>query len=95
MKEQYTIVAFDITNDRLRAKIVVWLQNAGFCRVQKSVFEGLVKPLVISKLKNKFDQIMEKGDSIRYYKLCSACTSNIESSGKNSAPQGDEQVIIV
>ncbi len=72
----YVIVAYDITNTKLRNKIVKILEKYGF-RVQKSVFETYIKPNQFEEMKRKLKGVLNlakkkrknlgPNDSVRFY----------------------------
>lgn len=55
-------IAYDISNDRLRVRVVKLLKKAGLVRLQKSVFIGLSPPQMISDLKKEVSTLLFKTD---------------------------------
>jgi len=74
----YIVVAYDITDDKLRRKIVKILEKYWF-RVQKSVFETYIKPNQFEEMKRKLNWVLNlakkkrkniwPNDSVRFYFL--------------------------
>ena len=72
----YVIVAYDITDDKLRNKIVKILEKYWF-RVQKSVLETYIKPNQFEEMKRKINWVLNlakkqrknlwPNDSVRFY----------------------------
>lgn len=72
--ETYAI-CFDISNDRNRNRVGKRLLNFGN-RVQRSVFEVAVdNRKELERIREQLLDMMEEGDSIRFYRLCAACRS--------------------
>ncbi len=91
---RFYLICFDITNDKIRRKVVKALLAKGI-RVQKSVFEAILTDNQYIKLKDKLDSLIDYStDSIRYYLLCKNCSENIDISGIGSFTY-DEDVIVV
>ena len=71
------LISYDISDDKKRTRLAKRLKDFG-PRVQKSVFEADVKKDELIKLKKILTKTkLEKGDSIRLYKLCAECRKNI------------------
>ena len=86
--EMFYLVCFDIVNDRIRYRAAKTLKGYGI-RVQKSVFEcpNLTEERFL-KLKNRLEDIIDNGeDSVRYYRICKACLSEMEWSGIGRPPE--------
>jgi len=83
----FLLVAFDISDDRIRYKAVKVLKGFG-TRVQKSVFEC---PALTEKqyleMKDRLEALVDhRTDSVRYYILCRGCIGNVEWTGVGSPP---------
>lgn len=93
MKKFY-LIAFDISNDKIRRKVVKILEKKAI-RVQKSVFETMINDKEYIRMKTKIDNLIDtKTDSVRYYFLCKSCVKNIDVTGSNLFIQ-DEDIVIV
>ncbi len=86
----FFLVCFDITDNRVRYRVVKVLKGFGK-RVQKSVFEceNLSEERFL-KMKNGIEDLIDHGcDSVRYYLLCRGCIRRIEYSGIGELPDGE------
>lgn len=84
----FFLVCFDITDDRIRYRVVKVLKGYGM-RVQKSVFEcdNLTEERFL-RMKNGIEELIDHGeDSVRYYLLCRGCIRRIEYSGTGELPK--------
>ena len=61
------LVTFDIVENKKRNKLSTYLQEYG-TRVQKSVFEINIKQKEFQNLLDKIKFLIEKEDSIRFYR---------------------------
>jgi len=86
----FFLVCFDISDDRVRYRVVKVLKGFGL-RVQKSVFEcGDLTEERFLKMKNRIEDLIDQGnDSVRYYRLCRGCLRRIEYSGVGELPDGE------
>lgn len=77
-----TVIAFDVSDDKVRYKVVKALGGRA-SRVQKSVFEaGLLEQAAYLRLRSELEGLVDPGtDSLRYYRLCAACVARIEHHG--------------
>jgi len=81
-RRQWTVVTYDIADDKRRTKIMKTLAGYGQ-RVQYSVFECELRPADLAKLKQRLAAlIVEAEDDIRFYALCDACVKKITALGK-------------
>ncbi len=82
------VICFDISDDRIRYRVVKALKGVGY-RVQKSVFEcpSLTERQFL-KLQEHFDALIDhEQDSVRYYTLCAGCVDAVEWTGPGEKPQ--------
>jgi len=94
-EEQFLLIAYDISNDRRRTKLHDILLTYG-TPVQYSVFECLLKPREIEKMKKAVRRaIRPKTDQVRFYYLCKACVSRTEVTSGVEVLQPDESAVIV
>lgn len=74
----FTLVSYDISDDKRRLKIMKALQDFGK-RVQYSVFECNLKPVELERLKNRLMPLVKKNeDSIRFYFIGADDVSRIQ-----------------
>lgn len=71
------VVAYDISNDRRRAKAVKILERVGV-RVNFSVFECMLTERQYESLRDELLQVISlKEDTVVYYPICLNCYSRI------------------
>ncbi|RJP34731.1 MAG: CRISPR-associated endonuclease Cas2 [Candidatus Omnitrophota bacterium] len=87
------LACYDVTNDRRRKQIERLLKGHGH-RVQKSVFEICISIKDLEKLLKKSVEHLEKTDSLRVYRVCSACRSISENVGKTEW-QANKNILVV
>lgn len=80
--QAFWIIAYDITDNRRRARIDRVLKNYAV-RVQESVFEGWIGHADLPRLRRELaDEMDARCDHIRLYTLCHWCEGAIQSQGK-------------
>lgn len=99
----FVLIAYDIENDKLRAKVADMLEGQGR-RVQYSVFECTLTPDQYEALKQRLTGLVEDFTreqkaqagvhSIRFYRLCASCAGRIEILGQGDVAT-DEAFYIV
>ena len=94
MTIQFVVVAYDIPDDRRRRQLHDALLNYG-TPVQYSVFECLVDPKELARMKKHVRRIIKpRLDHVRYYYLCRACVKRVESTlGPEVAHEVDVVVV--
>ncbi len=91
MKDVYVVVAYDIVEDRTRARLAKRLLDF-LPRVQKSVFEGPVPVRRLPSLEHCCSDLIDpETDSVRIYKLCAGCVPRIATAGCCVSPPTDEE----
>lgn len=94
MEAPFYIIAYDITDDKRRAKVAKLLESLAE-RVQGSVFEAYLAGDELEKLVKKLTRLIKKEeDSIRIYPICEVCRGKIRSIGQGT-PASPPQVVIV
>lgn len=89
----FVVVAYDISDDRMRNKAAKLLEGHGV-RCNYSVFECVLTESKMKKLKSKLQKYCDrKTDSILYYYLCKVCIGNKEYQG--ITPPLHQEIIIV
>ncbi|MBW1987814.1 MAG: CRISPR-associated endonuclease Cas2 [Deltaproteobacteria bacterium] len=77
----YVLVSYDITDDRIRNRVMKFLKDYGD-RIQLSVFECDLDEARYQQLKRGVEQIIDlEQDRVRYYRLCRACVDRVVISG--------------
>ncbi len=81
-------VCYDITDDRLRYRVVKLLKGHGV-RVQKSVFEcPELTEKQLFKLHDRLDRMIDNTtDSVRFYRQCRFCLNDFEMCGLGERPE--------
>ncbi|MEA3309786.1 MAG: CRISPR-associated endonuclease Cas2 [Chloroflexota bacterium] len=94
MTRQFMVVVYDISADKRRTKLHNVLLNYG-TPVQYSVFECLLKPARVTKLKAQVARVIHpREDQVRYYYLCATCLAKTEvTSGPEVLHQIDVLVV--
>lgn len=77
----FWVVAYDISDDRIRSKVADMLKNHGE-RVQYSVFECRLTRRQLLTLRGQVSQMLDRDDSARWYPLCRWCRKDIGSQGE-------------
>lgn len=89
----FWIIAYDITDNRRRGRIVRVLENY-VVRVQESVFEGWLSHLNMRKLRRELMEEMDDSlDHVRLYALCHWCEGAIKSQGKGRRAEDSDYYI--
>jgi len=87
------IVSYDIVNDKRRTKLAKKLCDFGR-RVQYSVFEcDLSKEQLKEMTQKALKQINLEEDSLRIYRICNTCASEILSYGIKKGWEEDEVIV--
>lgn len=83
----YTVIAFDISDDRQRNAVVKALRDHA-TRVQKSLFEAAdLDRATYLRLRSRLEGLVDPTtDNLRYYRLCGSCVSRIERFGVGVEP---------
>ncbi len=94
-KQQRTlyIIAYDIPDDRRRTKVHKVL--SGFGRwTQYSLFECYLNEKELIALRGKLEKVLDpEEDNVRFYPLCAACASKVETIG--SEKPSEEALFII
>ncbi len=71
------IISYDISDDKTRNKVEKIISGYIY-RVQYSMFEGIISQRSYSDIKKKLSKyLLKENDSIRIYKVCEKCTTQI------------------
>jgi len=94
MERAFYVLAYDIANDKRRARIAKLCEAVGE-RVQASVFEGYFTPPELEKLLKKLGRVLKvEEDSLRVYALCSACRQRLVVRGRGKPTPAPGVVIV-
>jgi CRISPR-associated protein Cas2 len=73
----HVVVAYDVADDGRRERVAQLLLNYGI-RVQRSVFECVIKREDFIVLRHRLDQLIQpEEDSLCFYFLCSTCQNRV------------------
>jgi CRISPR-associated protein Cas2 len=87
------VIAYDISDDRRRAKVHKALSGYGRW-TQYSLFECFLNERQYLQLRHRLEQYLDAGsDSVRFYPLCQSCQRKVETVG--GAPPSDPLLILV
>lgn len=88
------MVAYDIGDDRRRRKVHGILKDYGK-RVQFSVFECRLSSRQLASLRRRLAmELLEDGDSVRWYPLCSWCSEAVSFQGAGLPPDDEEFIVL-
>ena len=74
------VIAYDISNDKRRTRIHKLLCGYGDW-TQYSLFECWLTRQHLAELRLKLKKVLQPGDSLRFYPLCKACVTRVETEG--------------
>lgn len=75
--KSFTIVSYDISDDRRRTQVYKALKDFGE-RVQFSVFECLLTEAQLLRMRKRIEALIDPGeDHVRFYFLCRSCVRRI------------------
>lgn len=78
MKKTFLIIVYDISDDKRRTKLHNTLLDYG-SPVQYSVFECLLEPEQVKKMKKAVERVIKpRKDRVRYYFICQKCLKKSE-----------------
>lgn len=76
-KKTFCVVAYDIKEDRKRARVSKILEKYGI-RVNFSVFECMFTDIQLLQVQEKIKKILDKrSDTVIYYPICVNCYTKI------------------
>lgn len=88
------IVAYDITETKRLARVAKVMLDYGV-RVQKSIFEVEVTPVVFREMKARIDKIIHNDtDGVKYFPLCEKCAGTVEIIGQGQFTDPDREYYI-
>lgn len=94
MSKHFILVVYDVSHNRRRTKLHNALKNFG-TPVQYSVFECLLSPTDVVKMKAQINKVIKpRLDRVRYYPICQSCLKGVEiSSGPEVLADTDSIVV--
>ena len=90
----FVVVSYDIVCDRRRYRVAKCMEDFGM-RVQKSVFDCILDEKAYQKMKRKLAKLIDfEEDSIRFYRLCTRCSRDIELLGTGTVMEEEDMVMV-
>ena len=90
----FYVISYDISDNRRRNQLAKVLKGFG-TRVQYSVFEAHLNPTQYEDLKRAVARVVDVSeDSVRYYALCSTCTTRIEVPALGEVTSDPETIVV-
>lgn len=78
----FTVIAYDVSEDRRRAKLSNFLLRYGV-RANYSVFECMLTEMQYQHVKQKVPQFIDlKTDRVLFYRICKSCYVRSEGVGR-------------
>jgi CRISPR-associated protein Cas2 len=82
MKESMYYVTYDVSDDDTRSSVIQVLKDAGFTRIQKSVFCGKISPQQKKDIIEKIKMVINELDSFYMFVACQQCFGKVTIIGK-------------
>ena len=90
----FYLISYDIPDNRRRNQLAKTLKGFG-TRVQYSVFEAHLTASQFEQMKQAVARVIETAeDSVRYYTLCSTCTTRIEVPARGDVTANPETIVV-
>jgi CRISPR-associated protein Cas2 len=92
--KQFFLISYDIVENPRRLRVMKLLKSHGF-HVQKSVFECILTPRQIVKLRKRLQRLIDaETDSVRIYSLCNPCRERVEVLGRGEVSEVPDVMVI-
>jgi CRISPR-associated protein Cas2 len=93
-KRHFVVVSYDSPDDRRRNRVCKLLKDYGE-RVQYSVFECLLRPEELKRLRERLKPLLvPEEDDVRFYRLCENCRRKATVWGRRKRKQWDQAVVV-
>jgi|GEM_PF-175375 len=93
-KRHFVVVSYDIPQDRRRGRVCKLLKDYGE-RVQYSVFECLLRPDELKRLRERLKPLLvPEEDDVRFYRLCETCRPKAVIWGRKRRRQWEKAVVL-
>ena len=90
----FYVISYDIPDNRRRNQLAKVLKGFGM-RVQYSVFEAHLTRSQFEQMKHAVESVIDTTeDSVRYYALCSTCTTRIEVPALGEVTSDPETIVV-
>lgn len=94
VKKQFYVVAYDVSDDKRRTRVVKILQKYGK-RINLSVFECMLSDSQFRNMKETIMKVSDrKNDHILVYPICLNCFAKIESLAGGLSETWDKVVVV-
>ena len=90
-KKIFTLIIYDIVDNKVRTKFAKHLQGYGF-RIQKSSFEAMIPRQKYEKLLREIPGFVSEADSVRVYRLTGRC--NLIKYGRDDSVEPENVIVI-
>lgn len=88
------VVAYDISDDRRRARLFKTLKRYGTA-VQESVFECHLTADQFVRMRRDVEAVINPGlDQVRYYDLCQHCAKRIQATSSSLITSDPDAIIV-
>lgn len=88
----FSVVVYDISDNKARTDLIKHLQHYGLYRLQKSVFIGYLELESMLDLAEEFEKFLSSDkDSIVLFPLCKSCRESISLEGNAPIPVEDRK----
>jgi CRISPR-associated protein Cas2 len=93
-RRHFVVVSYDIPADRRRSRVCRLLKDYGE-RVQYSVFECLLRPEDLKRLRERLRPLLVlEEDDVRFYRLCENCRRKAVVWGRRKRRQWEKAVVV-
>ena len=90
----FYVISYDIPDNRRRTQLAKVLKGFG-TRVQYSVFEAHLTRSEFEQMKHAVAGVINTAeDAVRYYALCSTCTTRIEVPALGAVTSDPETIVV-
>jgi CRISPR-associated protein Cas2 len=94
VRKKFTIIAYDITDDKMRNNVSKLLESVG-TRRNKSVFECMISESQLKKIQLELPKLIDTStDTVLIYRVCLDCYVKSETIGKNTLSIGSTIMIV-
>ena len=92
--DDFYVVAYDVTSDKRRNKVVKILEDFGD-RVQYSVYEILADSKGLDRIRSRLQNtIDQETDGVRIYHLCRSCKNKTEIIGRGLSYHVEDTIVL-
>jgi CRISPR-associated protein Cas2 len=93
-RKKFTVIAYDVTEDKRRNKVADLLELHG-TRRNKSVFECMLTDSQLNKIRAELPKLIDATtDTVLIYRICLNCYVQSETIGKNTPTVAPPTIMI-